>query len=92
MHPELARYLEQLAELPDYEGIVLTSVNQKDRFGGTPLHAAVIQNRVDMVLLLLKHGADINAPGERGETPLQTALVMDNQGIAELLLREGAKK
>lgn len=91
MHPDLTRYFNQLCELPDYEGIAVTSVNQRDRFGSTPLHAAVIQNRADMVILLLKHGADINALGERGETPLQTALIMENKEIEELLLREGAQ-
>ena len=32
------------------------SVNAKNRFGGTPLHAAVISNNVEVVKILIENG------------------------------------
>lgn len=90
MHPDLLNYFKHLEELPGYEGVSIASVHQRDKFGGTPLHAAIMQGRSDMVLLLIDGGADLNAEGERGETPLQTAHIMGNQGIAGILLSHGA--
>ena len=40
---------------------------------GTPLHLAIWLDRVDVVLLLLRYGADLDARNEDGETPLELA-------------------
>ena len=36
-------------------------VNQADRYGCTPLHAACVAGKVEATKLLLSHGADIRA-------------------------------
>jgi ankyrin repeat protein len=40
------------------------------RLSTTPLHVAARRKFPQVVLLLLKHGADPNAANEEGETPL----------------------
>jgi ankyrin repeat protein len=50
-----------------------------------PLHFAVINNRPDMVQLLLESGADINAKTAWGLTPLCLASMMQHDRIVDLL-------
>jgi ankyrin repeat protein len=64
---------------------------------GTSLHWAVMNNQKEMVLLLLKEGADINAKGDICDcmleyTPLQLATVWNggNPDMVNLLLEHGA--
>jgi len=56
----------------------------------TPLHAAVAGGRLEVVKLLLNHGADVNACQEGGWTPLQAAAQNGNREIVEVLLAQGA--
>ncbi|MEI6915314.1 MAG: ankyrin repeat domain-containing protein [Armatimonadota bacterium] len=44
-----------------------------DSSGTTPFHLAVMGDRLDIVRLLLKFGADANSPGRDGVTPLMFA-------------------
>ncbi|MES2920582.1 MAG: ankyrin repeat domain-containing protein [Verrucomicrobiota bacterium] len=46
--------------------------------------------RLEMVGLLIKMGADVNAPNDRRETPLQLAVLDGNEAIVRRLLKEGA--
>lgn len=48
-------------------------------------------NDLDKVDVLLKAGADPNAPGEYGERPLQVAMNCENPELVEKLLRVGAQ-
>lgn len=67
------------------------SVNHRDRAQKTPLHlAAVLEDRVDIVRLLLKAGADIECENGIGETPLLGSLRYGNREIAGFLLDAGA--
>ena len=47
-------------------------VNQKDRFGMTPLHYACASGNPESVALLLRHGADVDAANWDGLTPLHS--------------------
>eukprot|EP01097_Dermamoeba_algensis_P003859 TRINITY_DN2614_c0_g1_i2.p1 TRINITY_DN2614_c0_g1~~TRINITY_DN2614_c0_g1_i2.p1 ORF type:complete len:694 (-),score=137.63 TRINITY_DN2614_c0_g1_i2:185-2266(-) len=60
---------------------VRTSTNQQ-----TPLHLAVLYNRLDMVSFLLQRGADPNLPDIGGNTPLMTASQMGFIDIARILV------
>ena len=66
-------------------------VNLQDRDGNTPLHAAVMYNRRDIVEFLLALGCDVNTAGEQGFTPLHIATKFNYPELVELLLRAGAR-
>jgi len=57
--------------------------------GLTPLHVAVLKNRIEVIILLLAAGANINALSERDETPLHLAAASGNTEIVKLLLEKG---
>jgi ankyrin repeat protein len=58
----------------------------------TPLFSAVIQGgRIDLVKLLLEHGAQVNITDAYHRTPLYYAIARQRNDIADLLLKAGAK-
>ncbi|XP_064258025.1 B-cell lymphoma 3 protein homolog [Passer domesticus] len=59
--------------------------------GLTPLHVAVASGSRESVLLLLEHGADVDAGDiKSGRSPLLHAVENDSLEMAELLLQRGA--
>ncbi|KAJ5089171.1 ankyrin repeat-containing domain protein, partial [Penicillium argentinense] len=58
----------------------------------TPLQEASAQGQESLVELLIKHGADINAPADpyKGRTALQAAAEKNRQSVMDLLLKSGA--
>ncbi|KAL0936855.1 ankyrin-2 ankyrin [Colletotrichum truncatum] len=54
------------------------------------LHAAAIENDIEMAKLLIKHGADINAMSQSCGTPLHVATDKENLTMITLLLDKGA--
>lgn len=68
------------------------SIDPEDGFGRTPLYLAAENNEdVSMVLLLLKHGANIDHVGMRDDTsPLQLAVAQGLYSTTKLLLKMGA--
>ncbi|XP_077881112.1 ankyrin repeat domain-containing protein 65 [Ictidomys tridecemlineatus] len=66
------------------------SVEEKDRFGRTPLHLAVLRGHAPLVRLLLQRGAPVDAADCAGHTPLHDAAWQGHSRVAELLLRRGA--
>jgi ankyrin repeat protein len=67
-------------EMVTYLLPLIGAVDVRDEFGGTPLHWAVRQHKIDVTRLLLEHGADPNAIDKRSQTPLQGAV---GQGAPE---------
>jgi len=59
----------------------------------TPLHSTVSEagDRVGVVLVLLDHGAAVNAKNARDETPLHKAAHWNAAGTTALLLKHGAE-
>jgi len=53
--------------------------------GFTPLHGASAEGNVEMVQLLLAHGADPNARSDTGKTPADLARDRGKSTAAELL-------
>lgn len=67
------------------------NVDERDSFGGTALHAAMFQEKLEIVKLLIDYGFDVNAQGtSNGYTPLHDAVWADNLEAAELLIEKGA--
>jgi ankyrin repeat protein len=64
---------------------------RSDRDQSTPLHLAARWGRVEVVPVLLEHGASIDAEDAEGRTPLQVALWKGYSDIANLLSERGAK-
>jgi ankyrin repeat protein len=85
------KLLEEYQQLPEFEGMILTSVNQQGGFNSTPLHIAIYRENPEEVRTLLEAKADPNASGEYGERPLQVAVNCKNRAIIEQLLRAGAR-
>ena len=67
------------------------SVDERNEFGSTPLHLAVVKGQTDVANVLIDSGATINAANEDGNTPLHAAVGTGNIDCAKLLLARGAE-
>jgi ankyrin repeat protein len=67
-------------------------INQaaKNSFKVAAIHAAVSNGDSGMVVLLLEHGADVNARQQNGFTPLHGAAGAGRNELCDLLLAHGA--
>jgi len=63
-------------------------VTIRDVEGKTPLHLAVEKSRVNLVPVLLAHGADIFAEDNNGVSPFQEALAGNNAIVFAMINRE----
>ncbi len=58
----------------------------------TPLHAAVLANRPELLHLLLDHRADVNVLDNTGDTPLTLAAKRGDAAMVKILLARGANR
>jgi len=81
--------------------ILATDIDRdvRDSLGGTALHVAVLSNHLEMILLLLDYGFDVNATVPldgyeplRGFTPLHYCVWTNNLNAANILLQYKADK
>ena len=56
----------------------------------TPLWCAAVANKLDVVKLLIKHGADVNATSDTQSTPVRSACFMTNIEVVKYLVDNGA--
>ena len=66
------------------------TVNAVNNDGGRPLHYAAVYGRVDIVQLLVDHGAHTNVVDKNGNTPLHLACKYGSIKSARLILSSGA--
>lgn len=66
-------------------------LHARDARGDTPLHVMLTQGNEAAALLLIRHGADVNAAGEMDETPLHVAARHSSAEALGALLRAGAR-
>jgi len=65
-------------------------VYSRDFISRTPLHLATLRENADIVILLIRHGADVNAVDKKGWTPLHYAVIKGNKKIYYTLIDYGA--
>lgn len=101
MTPQLAFFLligmekgapvEAIDELLNTTGVsVNTTFEAFERGGASALYLACIQNRIDLVRLFIKRGADPNKPRVNGTTPLFCAASEGLISITKELIAAGA--
>eukprot|EP00466_Bigelowiella_natans_P017549 jgi/Bigna1/54428/estExt_Genewise1Plus.C_330112 len=86
-HQVLKQTALHLASDHGFEGLAKlllekkASVNLQDDDGYTPLHYAVVCERLSLIQLLLEHGADPNIENHDGKTPIDFADDADKEEI-----------
>jgi len=89
--PLTVAVLEGRADMVQYLLENKASPNCAGKFSGeTPLHEAARLGLIELVGLLVKHGADVNAQDSGGQTPFMTAAFSPNLETAFFLARHGA--
>ena len=66
------------------------SVNHKNKYGFTALHAAVSGNHPEVVRFLVEHGAEVDAVDHQGQTPLYFAAERGHLELTRFLVEKGA--
>ena len=86
-------YAIQEGRLFDVKNIInkdRTKVNEKDKWGYTLLHDAVLQGQFKIVEYLLQQGADVNTSNLEKSTPLHDSANKGRIGLVRFLLEKGA--
>jgi ankyrin repeat protein len=83
LHSAATEGHKEIAELLIVEG---ANVNEKDKFGFTPLHDAAHEGHRKVAELLIAEGADVNLMNKDGAAPLHIAAYYGYEEIAELLI------
>ena len=92
--PEIPLYLAARLGLHGLAERLIAKLPQAIDFrgpAGTPLHISVQEGHMNVIKLLLAHGADINSLAADNSTPLHIALQQGHLEIANLLLNSGAE-
>ena len=82
---DIQKMKEELSTLGDVE---LSNILIHPESKATPLHIACQDNKLDFVVLLLKHGAQVNAPTIDGTTPLMIACENGYLDLVNMLLKQ----
>ncbi|KAI9002418.1 hypothetical protein BC832DRAFT_561550 [Gaertneriomyces semiglobifer] len=70
----------------------LPSVSSPDNYGRTALHYAAMNDHVECILALIRHGAEVNALDHDRCTPLVLAIIAGHAKSVRLLLQEGGAR
>lgn len=66
------------------------SVNEKNKFGLTPLQQSCLEGNIRLVMILLDHGADIEGKDDKGWTALHFGIIAGHCNIVSLLIESCA--
>ena len=67
------------------------NINEKDKYGRTPLQYACCNGYGSVVSILLEKGANVNEKNNGGYTPLNYACLNGHTNIVEILLDNGSE-
>ena len=84
---DIQKLKDEISALEDVE-LQLSNILIHPESKATPLHIACQRNKLDFVELLLKHGAQVNAPTIDGTTPLMIACENGNMELVNILLKQ----
>jgi ankyrin repeat protein len=62
-------------------------LNEKNKFGATPLHSAIANKSLEVIPLLLEHGADVTTQDSDGKTALHYAIEHNLPDVAREVLK-----
>jgi 7,8-dihydropterin-6-yl-methyl-4-(beta-D-ribofuranosyl)aminobenzene 5'-phosphate synthase len=65
-------------------------INEKNDFGGTPLHVAAQAGQLEVVKFLFEKGADLNSKDMYGMTPLHAGVESEKSDVLGFLVARGA--
>jgi ankyrin repeat domain-containing protein 50 len=85
-------YASDMGLASTVEGLLRDGLEPNEKSGSyeTPLHRAAMRGHEDVIILLLKHRADVNAKDIEGHTPLHFAMESTTL-VVQLLLKLGAE-
>lgn len=86
----LAEVLRRCEQTASWYGLSITSLDQRNHLGDTPLHTVCTWGDVEAVKTLIDAGANVNALGDMDATPLSNAIIGGNADVVKLLLETGA--
>jgi len=67
------------------------SINEKDNYGNSPLHSAILSGDNEYVRILLNQGANLNSRNTIELAPLHLASFLNNENVVNQLLLKGAE-
>ena len=82
----LERVVQQLVLVAETSQELLEELNTPDAIGLSLLHYVCFYNYVDLLPLLLSHGADVNQQSDHGCTALHLAAACGHENIVKTLL------
>ncbi|KAG5662590.1 hypothetical protein KAF25_005008 [Fusarium avenaceum] len=68
------------------------NLNARNRWGKTPLHFVALERQLNIAVLLVSGGADVNSVDDDGITPLDEAIQGGDHRLIQLLIDNGAEK
>lgn len=68
----------------------LSLINERDRYGSTPLIYAIFTGNIDLVSYLVDKGADVHKPDFNCVLPIWHAVTNDHEKITDFLISRGA--
>ena len=83
-------YMKQLLKNHYPPEIIEMIIDHEDKWGDTPLMGAIFNDDIELVKLLLSHGAKVNHVDKAGLTPLIVASQRGNPAMVKLLLKKKA--
>jgi ankyrin repeat protein len=90
--PSIHDYIAH-GELEEAQAFIQSDVSQlsrRDSMEKTPLHSAVIYNRLEMIPFLMEQGADIDPIDVTGMTPLHYSAFLGRRKAAQILIQHEA--